>query len=58
MKKMSTEEKLKKCIDFLKKFNEYRFWEDFDDCGNRMYFASDVDEMKDKIWHLLADITD
>ena len=51
-------DRLEELLQFLKKFNEYRFWEDFDDCGNRMYFASDVDEMKDKIWHLLADITD
>lgn len=58
MKKLTSEEKLKKCIDFLKMFNEYEFHEGLDDYDEKMYYASDVDEMKDKIWHLLADITD
>ena len=58
MKKMTTEEKLDKCIDFLKMFNEYRFHQDFNEYDDKMYYASDVDEMKDKIWHLLADMTD
>ena len=58
MKKMTTEEKLDKCIDFLKMFNEYRFHKDFNRYGDEMYYASDVDEMKDRSWHLLADITD
>ena len=58
MKKMTTEEKLDKCIDFLKMFNEYRFYKDFNKYGDKMYYASDVDKIKDKIWHLLADITD
>ena len=58
MKKMTTEEKLNKCIDFLKMFNEYRFYQDFNEYDDKMYYASDVDEMKDRSWHLLADITD
>ena len=58
MKKMTTEEKLDKCIDFLKMFNEYRFYHVFTRYGDEMYYASDVDEMKDRSWHLLADITD
>ena len=58
MKKMTTEEKLDKCIDFLKMFNEYRFHQDFNEYDDKMYYASDVDEMKDRSWHLLADITD
>ena len=57
MKKMTTEEKLNKCIDFLKMFNEYEFYKSFDYYGEKVYYASDVDEMKDRIWHLLADIT-
>lgn len=58
MKNLTTEEKLKKCIDFLKMFNEYEFYHDFDGYGEKVYYASSVDEMKEKIWHLLADITD
>lgn len=58
MEKLTTEEKLKKCIDFLKMFNEYEFYKDFDGYGEKVYYASSVDEMKEKIWHLLADITD
>ena len=58
MKKMTTEEKLNKCINFLKMFNEYRFHQDFNEYDDKMYCASDVDEMKDRIWHLLAYITD
>lgn len=58
MKKMTTEEKLNKCIDFLKMFNEYEFYQDFDYSREKVYYASDVNEMKDRIWHLLADITD
>ena len=55
---MTTEEKLNKCIDFLKMFNEYEFYHTFDYSREKVYYASDVDEMKDRIWHLLADITD
>ena len=55
MKKLTTEEKLKKCIDFLKMFNDYEFYVKSDLYGKDVYYASD--EMKDKIWHLLADIT-
>ena len=58
MKKLTTEEKLDKCIDFLKMFNEYRFYHDFNRYGDKMYYASGVDEMKDRNWHLLADMTD
>ena len=58
MKKMTTEEKLDKCIDFLKMFNKYMFYKDFNKYGDKMYYASDVDKIKDKIWHLLADISD
>lgn len=58
MNKMTTEEKLNKCIDFLKMFNEYMFYKDFNEYGDKMYYASDVDKIKDKIWHLLADISD
>ena len=58
MIKMTTEEKLNKCIDFLKMFNEYEFYHTFDYSREKVYYASDVDEMKDRIWHLLADISD
>lgn len=34
---MTTEEKLNKCIDFLKMFNEYRFYHDFNKYGDEMY---------------------
>ena len=37
MKKMTTEEKLDKCIDFLKMFNEYEFYKSFDDYGEKVY---------------------
>ena len=58
MKKMTTDEKLNKCIDFLKMFNEYEFYYTFDFSREKVYYASDVDEMKDRIWHLLVDISD
>lgn len=57
MKKLTTEEKLNKCIEFLKKFEDYEFFEVYAEDA-KYYEASDVDEFKDKIWHLLADISD
>lgn len=57
MKNLSTEEKLNKCIEFLKKFEKYEFFEVLYD-DNRCYDAIDVDEFKDQVWHLLADISD
>ena len=39
-------------------FNKYRFYHDFNKYGDEMYYASDVDKIKDKIWNLLADISD
>ena len=59
MKKMTTEEKLNKCIDFLNTFNNHEFLTCYEDVvEDRLYYAEDVDEFKDRIWHLLADITD
>ena len=59
MKKMTTEEKLNKCIDFLNSFNNHEFLTCYEDVvEDRLYYAEDVDEFKDRIWHLLADITD
>ena len=67
MKKMTTEEKLNKCIDFLNSFNNHEFITfnnhefiicDEDIVEDRLYYAEDVDEFKDRIWHILADITD
>ena len=57
MNKLTTEEKLNKCIEFLKKFEDYEFFEVYAEDA-KYYEASDVDEFKDKIWHLLADISD
>lgn len=57
MKKMTTEEKLNKCIEFLKEFEKREFYEVYD--GEVKYYdAREVDEFKDRIWHLLADISD
>lgn len=59
MKKMTTEEKLNKCIDFLNSFNNHEFLTCYEGVvEDRLYYAEDVDEFKDRIWHLLADITD
>lgn len=59
MKKLTTEEKLNKCVEFLKKFEDYEFFEVYGEDEDKTYYeASDVDEFKDKIWHLLADISD
>ena len=59
MKKMTAEEKLNKCIDFLNSFNNHEFITcDEDLVEDRLYYAEDVDGFKDRIWHLLADITD
>lgn len=57
MKKMTTEEKLNKCIEFLKKFEEREFYE-VQDTETRCYDAYDVDEFKNQVWHLLVDISD
>ena len=59
MKKMTIKEKLNKCIDFLNSFNNHEFTTcDVDVVEDRLYYAEDVDEFKDRIWHILADITD
>ena len=72
---MSIEEKLQKCIEFIRGIergdiepNTYVSAEDLkvmgdflcDDCGSRAIIGSTYvglpDELKDKAWHLLADI--
>lgn len=57
MKKLTTEEKLNICVDFIKKLDNCQLYE-FKYDGIKFYYASDIDEIKEQIWHILIDITD